>query len=109
MVVFPAGHKGLDEQSCEDQDPKHWEDGPRVPARLDVRSMLSKQEQVIDHGAKLQVVVQAPHGEESPKDRRAEDEQPFLEDEGQYPHSHTHHHCYDDWHVEVLTEEGDVY
>ena len=70
--------------------------------------MLGKQQEVVDHCSELQVVVQPPHNHKTPQNRRAEHEDPFLDEEGNDASHDPHHQCDDDRNVDVISEEGDV-
>ena len=109
MVVLPSCHKCLDEETGYKQDNEDGDDDPGVPARLQVGTVLRKQEQIVDHGAELQVVVEAPDQDEGPEEGRAEHEEPFLDHECEYSHRNRHHDRDDDRDVDVLAEKRDVY
>lgn len=70
--------------------------------------MLSKQQEIVDHGPQLQVVIHSPADHETAEDRGAQHEEPFLDPERDQPHNHRSHHSSDDRNVDMLAEERDI-
>lgn len=70
--------------------------------------MLSKQEEIVDHGSQLEIVIQPPDDDEATKDSSPEHEEPFLHKEAEDPHTYGNHHCDNDGDVDVITKELDV-
>ena len=108
VIIFPPSQHSLHNEGGHNTRHKQRDHRPGVPARLQPRAMLSKQQEIVDHGPQLQVVVHSPADHEAAEDRGAQHEEPFLDPERDEPHNHRSHHSPNNRNVDMFAEERDI-
>ncbi len=70
--------------------------------------MLSKQHQVIDNRAQLNIVVQPPYDHEATQDSGTQHEEPLLNKQRYNTNDNPDGNSDKNWHVDMTTEEVDI-
>ena len=78
MIIFSPGQHCLYEHCSHCTRDEERDHQPRIPAGVQPRTMLGKQEEIVDHRSQLQEIIDAPTNHETAEDGSSEHEKPLL-------------------------------